>query len=197
MAKPRLILFNGPRHSGKDTAALHLEQARNAYHFKFSAPIKAAIKAAFQLTDEEVLVLESIKTEPTEILLGKSYVETQISFSEEWAKCFWSPYFFGLLAAQVVRKELVKGQRNLYVCSDSGFSSEAQAVVDLFGKENVLLVKIYRDGKTFAGDSRDYIDLDGVTTISLTNNWNVDYYRKEVEHIADSWLSPGPATFQF
>lgn len=187
---PKLILWNGPRHSGKDTAALRCVQALGAYHFKMSGPIKAAIRAAFELHDEEVDYLESIKTTDTSLLYGHSYVDTQISFSEEWAKPFFGTKVFGLLAARHVRNAMKRDPgQTLYVCSDSGFDHEAEPLIELFKPENVLLVRIYRDGKTFKGDSRSYIELPGVTTISLTNNGAVEQYHEAVDFVASTWLS--------
>lgn len=185
----KLVLFNGPRHSGKDTAALRCIETFDAYHFKMSGPIKAAIKAAFELHDEEVDYLESIKTFDSSLLFGKSYVNAQISFSEDWVKPFFGTQAFGLLAERHLRKVMDRfpGQ-GLFVCSDSGFDHEAFPLVELFGKKNVLLVRIFRDGKTFEGDSRSYIHLKGVPTITVTNT-TVEAYHTAIDDIVASFLA--------
>ena len=181
---PKLILFNGPRHSGKDTAALHVAEMLNAYHFKFSAPIKAAIKTAFNLSSQDVDYLESIKTQPTPILFGKSYVEAQISFSEEWAKPSFGQDVFGRWAVNAIRDVLAKAyirKYDLFVSSDSGFACEAWPVIEnLFGVENTLLVRVYRQDKNFDGDSRSYIELPGVETVEIENNDSIGDYHKRV-----------------
>jgi hypothetical protein len=188
--KPKLILFNGPRHSGKDTASLYCETAFKAHHFKMSGPIKAAIKAMFGFHDQEVEYLESIKVDSTPSLFNRSYVETQISFSETWAKQLFGKYVFGDLAARHLRDAICDNPtQRLYVCSDSGFEAEALPVIDLFGKQNTLLVKIYREGKTFAGDSRSYIELEGAQTLSLFNNGTTEQYHKAVHQLAQDWIS--------
>lgn len=190
MSSPKLILWNGPRHSGKDTAALYCEAELKAHHFKMSAPIKAAIRAMFDLCDEEVEYLEKIKTESSFILFGRSYVETQISFSESWAKRLFDPWVFGRLAAIRIRNHMRKNpEQGLYVCSDSGFTTEAESVIDIFGKKNTMLVKIHRDGKTFAGDSRSYIDIEGVRTVKLVNNGTVEEYHKTVNDLVSNWIN--------
>lgn len=188
--KPKLVLFNGPRHSGKDTASLHCVKAYGAYHFKMSRPLKAGLKAMFDLSEGTVDYLESIKTQKTDVLFGKSYVELQISLSEEWFKQLWGPFVFGKLAAQEIQKQIATGQGSqLYVCSDSGFAAEAQPLVDLFGADHVLLVRINRPGKDFAGDSRSYIELDGVTTVVVSNDGDEIQYRQSVENVLGYWLS--------
>ena len=185
---PKLILFNGPRHSGKDTAALHVAEILNAYHFKFSAPIKAAIKIAFNLSSQDVDYLESIKTQPTPILFGKSYVEAQISFSEEWAKPSFGQDVFGEWAVNAIRNVQAKAyirKYDLFVSSDSGFACEAWPVIEnLFGVENTLLVRVYRQGKNFDGDSRSYIELPGVETVEIENNNSISDYHKRVIALA-------------
>jgi hypothetical protein len=188
MTSPKLILFNGPRHSGKDTAALYCASRFNAYHFKMSRPLKDGIKVFFNLSDEEVDYLESIKTEPSFLLFGSSYVNVQISLSEEWAKKKFGPFVFGNLAANLIRAEIKKSpNQELYVCSDSGFMTEALPVIDLFGKKNTLLVKIHREGKDFSGDSRSYIDLNGVQTIDIENNGNVEEYHQTLDDLVSVW----------
>ena len=181
---PKLILFNGPRHSGKDTAALHVAEILNAYHFKFSAPIKAAIKTAFNLSSQDVDYLESIKTQPTPILFGKSYVEAQISFSEEWAKPSFGQDVFGRWAVNAIRDVQAKAyirKYDLFVSSDSGFACEAWPIIEnLFGVEDTLLVRVYRQGKNFDGDSRSYIELPGVETVEIENNDSISDYHKRV-----------------
>lgn len=181
---PKLILFNGPRHSGKDTACNYLEATwHNIYNFKMSGPIKAAIKGMFSLTDVQVSYLESIKTEPSTLLGGRSYVECQISFSEAWAKHFFDKSIFGDLAASRIFKSDLSDE-TMCVCSDSGFAEEADPVIRLIGRRKVLLVHIFRDGKTYNGDSRDYILLPGVTTVEITNNGSVPEYLQAVEQLA-------------
>lgn len=188
--QPKLILFNGPRHSGKDTAAIHCANEFKAHHFKLSGPIKAAIKAMFDISDDCVAMLEGVKTTAVPLLFDKSYVDCQISFSEDWVKPLFGQYAFGYLAARHVLNNMLKNpDQELYVCSDSGFAREAEPLIDVFKPENVLLVKIFREGKTFAGDSRSYIDLDGITTISITNDKDQSSYEQKIEELVISWLN--------
>lgn len=194
--QPKLILFNGPRHSGKDTAALRCEAEFKAYHFKLSGPIKAAVKAMFELKGNTVDFLETVKTQPVPIFFDKSYVDCQISFSEDWVKPFFGEYTFGILAARHVQRHMLDNPgQELYVCSDSGFATEAQPLIDLFGTDNVLLVKSYRNGKTFAGDSRSYIELDGVTTVSIRNDSTIEEYQQTIDHLTAIWLAEGLTGF--
>jgi hypothetical protein len=186
-----LILFNGPRHSGKDEAANYCAKEFGANRFKMSGPIKAAIKAMFALTDEDVDLLETIKTQPSPLLFGLSYVQAQISFSEEWAKKVWGKDVFGRMASAAVQRwERYVGKGNLYVCSDSGFSAEAKSLVyDVISPQNTLLVHLFRTGKSFKGDSRDYIELPEVETINILNNGSIEAYHETLKGTISEWLN--------
>jgi len=192
--KSRLILFNGPRHSGKDEAANYCAKEFGATRFKMSGPIKAAVKALFALTDEDVALLETIKTEPSPLLFGLSYVQAQISISEEWAKKVWGKDVFGRMASGAVQRwERYAGKGNLYVCSDSGFSEEAASLVyDVISPENTLLVQLTRPGKSFEGDSRSYIYLEGVKTVVIANDADLDLYHQTLERVIGEWLGVRP-----
>lgn len=186
MTNQKLILFNGPRHSGKDTAADYVwTMFPDTMRFKLSRPLKDAIKAFFNLTDAQVAYLESKKTEPDALLFGNSYVDVQISMSEYWAKDKFGMRVFGKLALREVQASPSK----LFVCSDSGFDYEAAPLLSYFGISNVLLVRLHRDGKSFAGDSRAYIELPGVRTIEMTNNGSTTHFCEQVKEIAGIWLN--------
>jgi hypothetical protein len=186
----KLILVNGPPRSGKDTAADYLAQDPGWYPFKFSAPIKAAIRAAFELHDDEVAYAESIKSESTALFYGHSYRNTQISFSEDWAKPSFGATIFGLLAARHLRNAFKQHPDKVgFVCSDSGFAEEALPVIEVFGKQNTLLLKVSRANTSFQGDSRSYIELDGVTTIEIANNGSIDQYQTKIKDLAEWWLT--------
>lgn len=185
----KLILLNGCPRCGKDTAADYLVSELGAHAFKFSRPIKDAIKAAFQLSDVEVDALEAAKSESAELFSGMSYRGIQISFSEDWLKPNLGQDVFGRLAARHLSR-IIKCYPNnqLFVSSDSGFAAEAEPVVDIFGPENTLLICVYRDGFSFEGDSRSYIDLPGVTRVSVTNNGSVSEYQDAIRNLVLGWV---------
>jgi hypothetical protein len=186
LANQKLILFNGPRHSGKDTAANHVWSSfPDTMRFKMSRPLKDGIKAFFNLTDAQVAYLESKKTEPDELLFQNSYVDVQISMSEYWAKDKFGMRVFGKLAF----REIQKSPSKIFVCSDSGFDYEAAPLLPYFGISNVLLVRLHREGKTFAGDSRGYIELPGVRTLEMSNDSSTTHFCEQVKEIVSIWLS--------
>jgi len=46
------------------------------------------------------------------------------------------------------------------IIADGGFNFELEPVIDYLGKENVMLVRIFRPECTFKNDSRNYLPLD-------------------------------------
>ena len=88
---------------------------------------------------------------------------------------------FGKIAAYKIAEEFqlvdteILSDRDLYVFSDCGFDAEIHHVLKLFGNENALLIRISKEGSTYEGDSRSYIELPDVLTIDIHN-----YYEEYV-----------------
>lgn len=102
--------------------------------------------------------------------------ELLIYTSELVYKPMYGKDYFGVRAAEQM------DEGNNYV-SDSGFVEEAEVQVVEHGKENVLLIRIHRDGAEFSPeDSRSYINLDhiGVPTLDLDNNRDIDLVVKDI-----------------
>lgn len=76
--------------------------------------------------------------------------------------------------------------------SDSGFSEELQPVINHVGADNVLVIRLHRDGCTFEGDSRDYLTpemFEGTVKIrDIYNNGTLDEFKFEVEALVGLWL---------
>lgn len=79
---------------------------------------------------------------------------------------------FGKVLANYIRAS----HSDLFFVSDSGFRPEAEVLVREFGAQNVMLIRIHREGFDFTlpggkKDSRDYVNLDdlGVESHDLEN----------------------------
>jgi len=201
----RIILLNGPINCGKGFIAKALINRLGGTEQEFKEKLYVATSNSFgvdlewfkgQATDRilkekrcEKLVL--VETEYSTLckFLGKkptekvypyciSPREAMIFTSEVLMKPTYGDDYFGIATA----KGMVEG--NNYV-SDSGFKEEAAVQVEQFGRENVLLIRIHRDGCEFSSqDSRDYINLNdlGVATLDLDNNHDIE---EVVNTIAD------------
>lgn len=122
--------------------------------------------------------------------------EAMIYVSEVLVKPRWGEDYFG---KQRVRK-IIETEKLFYGKTPTGrypiFSDDSAAFVDELpplinhmGQENILLIRVHRDGFTFDGDSRSYIP-DGVInqTIDITNNGTEEEFLFNVEKLVTEWL---------
>lgn len=172
----RVLLLNGPPRSGKDTAGRLIEQTYYPYvtQHKFAAVVKTRCHAAYGLFDEFDLPyaadhFEHCKDEPIEPFLDTTPRSAYIDFSESFMKPRHGKAVFGRLLLENLKQE---GGEGLFVITDCGFRDEAAVLVRHFGPDEVALVRLHRDGCTFAHDSRGYIDLSdmGVQPRDVNNN---------------------------
>lgn len=163
----KVVLFNGPPGSGKDTAVRiarskvdeqHNEETLirySAIHFKFADPLKQAAHALLGIpysTDYyEKEFGHKWKNENQIEFYGKTPRSEYIALSEEFAKVRHGPEVFGLVAA---RRVALEKKANVFLFSDSGFADEAEPLIRLVGEQNIHIVELSRPGHSFVGDSR-------------------------------------------
>ena len=100
----KIIFFNGPPRSGKDTIVNELLKiCANTVNIKFSNPLKTALPVFFGLTSKQLDDLEKDKEVPSELLLGRSWREVQILLSENWAKPIFGTQVFGNITLNVIK----------------------------------------------------------------------------------------------
>lgn len=159
--KRDIIILNGPPGCGKDTIAAYLTGHRYpAVKASFKQPM---FDIAFSMLGvyryDEFMDLyndREQKEKPQVILGGKSPRQFMIWISEDVMKPVFGEQHFGRRMVE----EINEMYRDLaVVISDGGFPEEIKPLVKA-GHE-VHICRLHRDGFTFAGDSRDYIDLSG------------------------------------
>lgn len=110
--------------------------------------------------------------------------EAMIYVSEIICKPRFGEDFFGVARAASVNE----GD----ICYDAscGFVEELPPLISKVGQENILLLRIHRDGYTFEGDSRSYIP-DGVieNTVDIYNNGTEQDYFNKVESVVKGFLN--------
>jgi len=100
---------------------------------------------------------------------------------------------FGKIAAERVSEAMQLSDHfgeepyDLYVFSDCGFDAEVHHVLKLFGNENAILIRLHRDGCTYEGDSRSYIELNDVRTIDIINHGN-SFFKDRVLEAVKNWM---------
>lgn len=161
MTRP-ILLLNAPAQSGKDTVASILETGYGFRPNSFKNPLFYLFCHTAGFDYEEFMDLYSTdgwKDTPNEKLNGKTPRDLMIHISENYIKPFFGDTYFGeALANQIESYELAHGDNVEYswVIPDSGFNDEAQVLIDKF-KDRVICVQFTRNGKTFEGDSRNWV----------------------------------------
>ena len=181
----RVIFFNGPPRSGKDTAVDYLVRTRLWAPFRMSQPLKDAVHAFYGLDNDAQRTVESFKDAPFDVFFHKTYRQEQISLSEDWAKQRHGDDVFGQLAARRVAKMAT----HVALCSDSGFAAEAEPILKLLQPGHALLVRVHRKDCTFDNDSRSYITLPDVATVDVMNHTSLAEYHNNIDTVVDGWLS--------
>ena len=196
----KIILLNGPAGCGKDTGSDLLKEIyqESLFQYKMALPLKEACHKLLGL-EGSLEALEHLKERPIKFLVNKNYNnfispvklvnnagemtlrQFYIHVSENLMKPMFGIEIFGKLAVENIKNNKCK----IVTISDSGFEDEARPIVREFGSDNVVLVKIFRDGKTFAGDSRGYIDLP-VTTFELSNNGSLEQLKQNLQSIIEN-----------
>ena len=92
--------------------------------------------------------------------------------------------YFGVARAKAIQ------EGEIAVDSSTGFVDELPPLIARLGQENILLIRVHREGATFEGDSRSYIP-DGVITNTVDVNsvyGELTEYLEEVEKIVSKFI---------
>lgn len=182
----QVIFINGPRKSGKDTAANHIiSEWINVRHKKFAGCMKAALREFFCLSNQlwkdlELSASGDLKLQPLPELMGMSWVEALIWAREFMCEKFGEQVFGDLLARQMA----VPSPAPLTVISDNRFICETLPIIKQYGAKNCHVFQLFREGYTFAGDIGSYIDSTdmppGVTFWGIENQYEPAMYRRQI-----------------
>lgn len=177
-----VVLLNGPPLSGKDSGADHLVD--------FFRPCGAVKREFKQKLFDLVMLIYSIKPErfwqiyndralkekPLPEFEGLSIRQAMIKVSEEVIKPNYGKQYFGVAAA----RELQEGVLNIF--SDSGFVEELTPIAEKVGAENIFLIRVYREGCKFQGDSRNYLPPECLPfVLDLYNDSTLERYKEWLE----------------
>ena len=152
----KIIILNGPAGVGKDTIGNALAKDYNCITTSFKRPmfeIAASILGARAFSKFVTAYDDRDQKEmPQSFLGGKTCREFMIWISESVVKPLFGNQQFGKLMSEHIQ---LCDEGFCFVCTDGGFPGEVARLVG--DGHHVTLVRIFMDGKTFAGDSRDYI----------------------------------------
>ena len=181
----KIIILNGPPGCGKDTLCKkfidHLPYSGTGFEAvkgSFAMPLKAILQIQYNLTDAEVIEYDSnhqLKN-TSEARFGKrSWRQCCIDLSIDMKKQFGQDYFGRHLMDRILKTQINKN----IIVSDGGFDEEIEPIIKEFGASNVHVIRIERDGFTYQGDSRKYLDAVKLGAVQhVIENKNLDTYLK-------------------
>lgn len=187
--KPKdIIILNGPPGSGKDAICKYLEDYwPDCKQLEVKARLFELVLAISGMPEDQWWALyncRQTKEVPHRDLAGLSPRQFMIHVSENIMKPLYGKDYFGKYAA----RQVAKSDRNLLVFSDGGFPEEVQLLAAV---GNVHLVHLFREGCSFAGDSRNYLDADAPylsTFLSVHQiEGNIDYAVGLINDHLDEW----------
>jgi len=150
----KIVIFNCPPRSGKDTVAEGLVKfGYKIESFKGKLIEIALLVSDIEKEDWDARYVEQ-KDVPWDRLGGLSQREYLIKISEEWVKPVHGKQYFGHALAKKIQK--LPDDLNV-VIPDGGFEEEVFPLV-LAYPTNVLILQWGRKGCTFDNDSRRYIE---------------------------------------
>lgn len=190
-----VLLLNGPPKVGKDEVAKYLAGKYQTFHHEaYARNLKTLTHNFIGRPDLNKLSweqLDQLKDRPVQVKWQPLFAEQKtlrqwyIHVSENIMKPQFGNQVFGVwLANDILEKHANNHWRHTFAISDSGFREEYEALRNVLGREHkYVLIRLYRDGKTFEGDSRSYWEpdkLDGSLAVwDLYNNGTLgDLHRK-------------------
>lgn len=170
-----LIILNGPAGCGKSTIGNLLDGYGYALcDFKDSLismalEISGISRGDWECRYESVDASEfRLKDLPWLRLGGYSQRQFLINLSENFIKpIFGAPHF-----GELLKEDLDGFTDPVFVNTSGGFHEELWPFLD-DDDWTVAIVRLYRDGCTFDGDSRNYLHIKGIPEIEIHNNGTI------------------------
>tara|TARA_Y100001938_G_C8084770_1_gene431286 strand:+ start:847 stop:1488 length:642 start_codon:yes stop_codon:yes gene_type:complete len=172
-----VVILNGPPGSGKDTLALHLTNFFNG-NSKYLYFKEALYKESHKWLGTEAIAFDKfLEIAADEVEKEKPLFDIGIPFDVESnekdkGKTMWSlrmilqhvseniikPKFgnnyFGIRALEEIATLEAHGKHKVVFFSDGGFVDEIDTVAEHY---RTFVINLSRPGKSFEGDSRDYV----------------------------------------
>lgn len=179
---PKVIILNGPPGIGKDTLCKSFLDSLpyTGYpiwveHGSFAKPLKKINQTIYNLTDDELKEYDTnhvLKNTPQDRFFGKSWRQVNIDVSFDLKRQFGQDYFGKHIVQRIIMREQIAPSEKLnIIITDGGFKEETIPLINKFGKENVHVIKLLREGCDFSSDSRKYLDAEelGIPQHTLIN----------------------------
>jgi hypothetical protein len=148
-----VVLLNGPPGVGKDTIAAQMCREQGVEHFEMKTDVYRTCANLFHIDEEDfrLRARDRYMKEQPAYWWGMSPRDMLIFASEQVVKPMYGSDYYGRCAAERVKNSSC----DVAVFSDGGFDEELSGFLD--AGYQVVVVRLFREGHTFEGDSRKYL----------------------------------------
>ncbi len=148
-----VVICNGPPGSGKDAICDYLKE-KNFKHIEFKSQLFKDVIEYYGVNAQWFFdgYTRETKDLKESLLDGKSRRESLIHVSENISKVKYGKDYYGKVASN----NMILNEN--YCISDGGFIEELSHIINKFGSESIIMLRLYREGSTYEGDSRRYIN---------------------------------------
>lgn len=193
----KAILFNGPSGIGKDEGyhALAALPGLNPIWRPFATLLKHMTCRFFD-TPYAWYSYEKRKDVTSKEFNGLTPRQAYIWMSEEVVKPKFGKYYWAEKAVEYYFDQIYKNGSNLksahtspFIVTDLGFQHELEPIFKKFKSQNVLIIRVHRNGCDFKNDSREYIRKNKTLRIvDINNNKTLAVYKQAVIDVARTFL---------
>lgn len=189
-----VIGLNGPPRSGKDTMAdllireLDDKTTQPVIRIPLSMPMRQMTFGALGMS-YSVQTYERIKDQPIAALNGSTLRQFMIDVSEKFMKPTYGQRIWLRLLVEALPLVRQSGP-GILIIPDIGFQHEIDFLSEYFGPHNVALIQMRREGHTFQGDSREYVESPNQFTFTIHNNHDMENLTAAASHIIRNLQKP-------
>lgn len=184
MASKKIILFNGPPRSGKDTATDAVIRSCPSVDFhivKFTEVVKDITHRDLGLPVYHDYY-ELLKDTPLTEFNGKSPRQAYITTSQKLKEKHGEDIVARLTAAKISNVE-----QDYIICPDVGYNFEAKALLAYADNNDCVLIRIHKAGHTFDNDCRERVEISDIANYDIVNiEGRSDFFGEEIiKRVAD------------
>lgn len=170
-----IIILNGPPFSGKDTLGNRLlDNIKNSIHVRFKDVLYAFACEQYKLplhTVIEVCNDVSNKDKPSPLFNGLSPRDALIDISENQIKPKYGAGGVAEILCDMLEVTEEIDQDTTLIFTDGGFEVEVEVLMRRLkvAREDLIVIRLVKDGCTYEGDSRSYFEN---YDVEITNNFD-------------------------
>lgn len=184
----KIICFNGPPRSGKDTGAIFLSDFLRCPKFHIADNVKDLTNNIASYFGINLAITDKNKDLHQDNYPPITPREMWITVGQICKKFYGEDCWVNTVIQRIKQLQQAKCY-SAFIVVDIGFQNELDRIVDEFGSENILLIYLNRDGCNYEKDSRYQVQArKGVATETIYNNYSLEMYKKLLIDIVSQWI---------